>query len=678
MSLPMVRLPTWILLALACVLACVWSAQAHARTATARIERISTPVATLRRVQVRLEWAEGATQGNLRVRAGALDAPDLGYRFRDLDWRCPLTRAAGRWQCEGVLRSGTSAPFGFSLVLDDTQTAAVLTRNGARVALGREARSPDLTRLDLARVPLAWTQALLARAWSAGRLTGGTLDASLSIRAPAGDRLRIAGPVRLQAAGIDTPDGAIAAENLGARFEVDVRLGDVDEVDLDGQVLGGELLFGRTYVSLGERDVPLRLRASQRGNAGWQLPAFAWNDEGVLAAAGSATLGPDFALDTLELRTHSENLQALGTHYLSGWLGAAGLGELQLRGGAQARLGVDGTGLQRARLSLEHVDVHDPRGRFRFDDLHGDVEFSAGEPVSSELRWRGGALYGLEFGEARLPWRSAGGVLRLREDLVIPMLDGTARFEGLQLRPPSGPDRFDVRFGLALDGLDVQRLAKAMGWPEFGGELSGRIPQAHYREDRLTFNGGLTMQLFDGRVDVSSLSMERPFGTAPTVTADLALDDLDLEALTGVFGFGSITGRLDGRIAGLRLVDWQPVAFDARLHTDRKRGVRQRISQRAVQDLSSVGDASLMTSLQSQLIGLFDDFGYSRIGIGCRLVDEVCTMDGLGSAGRGFIIVEGSGLPRLTVVGFNRRVDWPLLVERLAAAGSGDVRPVVD
>ena len=44
----------------------------------------------------------------------------------------------------------------------------------------------------------------------------------------------------------------------------------------------------------------------------------------------------------------------------------------------------------------------------------------------------------------------------------------------------------------------------------------------------------------------------------------------------------------------------------------------------------------------------------------------------------GFIIVRGSGLPRLTVVGHNRRVDWPTLVERLAAVGSGEIKPVVE
>ena len=145
-----------------------------------------------------------------------------------------------------------------------------------------------------------------------------------------------------------------------------------------------------------------------------------------------------------------------------------------------------------------------------------------------------------------------------------------------------------------------------------------------------------------------------------------------------MFDFGSISGRLDGRINDLRLVDWEASAFDAELHTVRTPGVSQRISQRAVQNISSVGDASIVGSLQGQLIGLFDDFGYGRIGISCRLENEVCEMGGLRSAGDGFTIVEGAGIPRLNGVGFNRRVDWPTLVERLAAVGKGEVKPVFE
>jgi hypothetical protein len=227
-----------------------------------------------------------------------------------------------------------------------------------------------------------------------------------------------------------------------------------------------------------------------------------------------------------------------------------------------------------------------------------------------------------------------------------------------------------------------------MGWPAFRGTLSGSIPDARYLDDKLVFEGGLEMRVFDGSVKVSSLAMERPFGVAPTLSADLALDDLDLLSVTEVFDFGSISGRLDGNIRNLRLVDWTATAFDAELYTQRRRGVKQRISQRAVQNISSVGDASFVTSLQGQLIGLFDDFGYRRLGISCRLQNEVCAMGGLESIGReaagsgsdssGFTVIQGAGIPRLNVVGFNRRVDWPTLLERLQAVGSGDLKPVVE
>jgi len=43
----------------------------------------------------------------------------------------------------------------------------------------------------------------------------------------------------------------------------------------------------------------------------------------------------------------------------------------------------------------------------------------------------------------------------------------------------------------------------------------------------------------------------------------------------------------------------------------------------------------------------------------------------------GYTIVEGSGLPRLTIVGHQSQVDWPTLVRRLQAAIHGG-GPVID
>jgi hypothetical protein len=683
MSRPMVTL----LLCVACLLA---FAPARARTLEARIARVTTGVATLQDVRVRLDWPARAPQGELMLDAGHIDAPDLGYHYRDLHWRCPLQRDGnGGWRCDGVLFAGNrGAPLRLAVDLGTASTDAILSQGRSTLALHRLAAALDDTGIDLTHVPLVWAQALLARAWPDGQLKAGTFDGKLRVHAPAGAPLQVAGTLAVAGAGFDTPDASIAGQDLDGRFAIDWRkTPQLATVSLEGDLHGGEFLAGNAYVALPDAPVGVRIAGRQSGDAGWQLPTIAWRDGDALRVDGSAAFGSDASLRALDLQLHSGDITPLRDRYLSGWLGLAGLAELDMRGAFDAQLRVADGRLQSASAALHDIDLADAKGRFRFEGLDGNPRFSADAPVSGQLRWRGGQLYGLDFAAATLPIDSSRGELRLRDSVTVPALGGSLRFDGLVLRPPAAGEGMRMQFGLALDQLDIGKLAQSLGWPAFQGELSGRIPAARYADEHLDFDGGLTAQLFGGQVQVSALSLERPFGVAPSLTADLVLDDLDLMALTGVFDFGSISGKLDGRISGLRLVDWGATAFDAELHTDadaaRRADVRQRISQRAVQNISSVGDSSFVSSLQGRLIGLFDDFGYRRIGISCRLANEVCEMGGLhpadnpGSVTGGFTIVEGASLPKLTVVGFNRQVDWPTLLERLAAAGKGDVKPVV-
>lgn len=669
--------------------AALWSPAAQARTATADIARIRTGIATLEQVHVRLDWPNNADSGTLQLRVGKLDAPDLGYAFRDLNWQCPLQRDGdGGWRCEGELRSGEAKPMRLDIALGTAFTDVVLRQGDSRLEVHRQAAAPDDTRIDLMKVPLIWSQALLSAAWADGRWKTGQLDGRLLVNAPANQPLRVSGPLALSAAALETPDGSIAAEGLGAQLTLDYRNAAAGQrIDLRGTLRGGELLFGSAYVALPPTPVELQIEAI--GDAsGWRLPILRWDDGGTLATQGSAALAPDGTLRALEIEIDSDDLSPVADRYLSGWLGGFGLGKLSVTGRMRTRVHLDASGMRGFDAHFDQVEVREPGGKFRFDRLDGDLRFSADAPVDSALRWGSGQLYGLDFGAAELPLHSADGVIALRAPTAVEAIGGKLRFDRFQLRPPQGEQGLQANFGLTLDAFDIGKLAQSMGWPAFRGTLSGSIPDARYLDDRLVFEGGLEMRVFDGSVKVSSLAMERPFGVAPTLSADLALDDLDLLSVTEVFDFGSISGRLDGSIRELRLVDWTATAFDAELYTQRRRGVKQRISQRAVQNISSVGDASFVTSLQGQLIGLFDDFGYRRLGISCRLQNQVCAMGGLESIGRevagsgsdasGFTVIQGAGIPRLNVVGFNRRVDWPTLLERLQAVGSGDLKPVVE
>lgn len=654
----------------------------QARTLSARIAKVTTPVATLQEVTVRLEWPETADVGQLTLTAGRVTAPDLGYRFDNLTWHCPLQRDAKQegWRCEGQIRSAGRKPLKLGIDLATASTDAVLAGGGSSLALHRNAAAPDITRIELTRVPLAWAQALLAQAWPEANLKAGQMSGALNIHTPQAHPLRVEGRLAFDQLGLDTPDGSIAAEGLGAQVDLDYRKSaGLSLVTVEGSLRGGEMLVGNGYIALPATPVAIGIAARQQGESGWEISRLLWDDGDAMRVEGSLGFDAQSNLRDADLRMESADMGPLRPRYLSGWLGLFGLSELGLQGAASARMRMQGGELIGAEAELREVSVIDAQQRFRFDGLSGRPAFSAGAAIDSALRWRGGEVHGLAFGPAELLLDSGQGVIGLRQSVTVPMLGGGLRFEDINLRPPAGERGLEFDFGLTVEALDVGLLAKALDWPAFQGRLDGRIPKARYADDRLDFEGNLVTHMFDGTVQVSGLAMERPFGTAPTLSADISMDDMNLQSLTGVFGFGEITGALDGSIRNLRLVDWKAEGFEADLHTDPDWKGKRRISQRAVQDLSSVGGAGgLGDSLQAQALKLFDDFGYRRIGIRCRLAEEVCDMDGLRSAGNGFIIVEGSGLPRLTVVGFNHRVDWPTLVERLVAVTQGDSKPVIE
>jgi hypothetical protein len=117
------------------------------------------------------------------------------------------------------------------------------------------------------------------------------------------------------------------------------------------------------------------------------------------------------------------------------------------------------------------------------------------------------------------------------------------------------------------------------------------------------------------------------------------------------------------------------VRFDAVLQTPEDDRSRHRISQRAVDNLSSLG--GLGGALSSSMLRFFEEFGYDRLGFRCRLRGAVCELDGVAPAPGGYYLVKGGGLPRIDVIGHVRRVDWAELVKRLQRAMAAPA-PVVE
>ena len=233
----------------------------------------------------------------------------------------------------------------------------------------------------------------------------------------------------------------------------------------------------------------------------------------------------------------------------------------------------------------------------------------------------------------------------------------------------------DIELEAAIHDIEMLQMSQSMGWPEFGGTLSGRIPGIRWTSGVVEIDGGLEFDVFDGSVLLTDLRIERPFGVLPSLAANITAKNLDLEALTGTFEFGRIGGRADGYVHDLRMLNWQPVQFDAWFGTPIDDEERHGISRKAVQHLTTIGGGSATAMLSGPILRLFNNFSYRRLGLGCTLQNNVCQIRGIDDDGEAVLIMEGAGLPKISIQAYNRSVDWPqLLAELTAVSGGEDIR----
>ncbi len=646
---------------------------AGASVMTMEVERLDTPIASMNGLVIELSWPDDASQGLLSLSAKRLDAGEFGYRWQNLRWSCELKQVSESWQCSGPIRAKSASGLTLSAHMDEGGIVVEAQDGPGRARVDHRYDPAEALRMDLVRVPAAWLAPLLSKVWEDGRLTSGSIDMNWQIRI-ADDEVAFSGPVSVSGFGLDSKGGSIAAEGLAASGQVHGKLTDeATAVELDVQLKGGEVLVGPVYVPLPDSPVTLAMNVLSIAPEQWRVDALRWQDPGVLDVQGAVRvdLRAESVLRDADMHFSSPALTTAHARYLDSLAASFGLSGLTIQGAADGSVVLRNADWQSVDLSFKQVDLKDGQGRFSATGLSGKLGLRYAESlVDSELSWQSGQVYGLSVGAATLPLRSVRGGLSLRAPVAIPLFGGFLRIKAMDYAPDNENTRLDLAVG--LDQVELGPLSAAFDWPDFSGSISGELPSVHYADDRLEFEGGLSAQVFDGQMSVSQLSMERPFGVAPMLAASIDFSNLDLEPLTGAFDFGEISGRLDGHVRGLRLVDWEPVAFDAAFHTVKRSGVRRRISQRAVRDLTEVGGGGIAAGLQAQVLKAFASFGYEHIGLSCVLSNNVCTMGGVGPAtGGGYTIVEGSGLPRVSVIGHQKRVDWPVLLARLKAATEG-------
>lgn len=642
-------------------------------------ESLALPGITL--AGVRMDASLGADgRPQLTLNAAKVSVPALGWHDVALALQGEPRQAGGNaWKFTGHVTT-RSAPGG---ALADATLVIVYDPDGGTLAVdvqqGKTALSAlmplDQTthlQMTLAGLPLTWLRGVLASAWPEGRLNGGSVAGTVALDLATGGT-RISGRVDVAGIQLDSKAGNIAAQKLDASGIFRIENGPASTSAMfDGSLRGGQMLLGPLFAQLPSHPASLHVSATL-GLAGTSIDSLDFDDRDALRVSGTLGFDRKGNITKLDLTrfaaTFPEAYARYGTTFVQN---LTGFTQLATSGVLAGSLKLDGGGLKALDLTAENVSMDSHGGSLAVDGLNGKIDWRTNvSRPATVLGWNALAMYGIALGPARLGLEDAAGALTLRAPVTATLLGGSFQLNRFVWRPDAGKAQ-QLAAAFAVTDIDLPELCKAFGWPAFGGKLGGAVPDLSYRGDELVFGGGLSLDVFGGSVSVTNLSMLHPLGSTPRLAADIDMQQLDLAQLTGVFDFGEITGRLDGSIHGLDLVNWKPTAFDARLVANSG----GKISQHAIKSLTEVGGGGIAGGLQGIALRVFKTFGYSRIGLSCTLANGVCTMGGItpdpDADDNGYTIVEGSGLPRITVIGHQREVDWATLVGRLKSATEGN------
>lgn len=669
-------------------------------TLTARSVELAGVVA--REVELVLMPADAASAA-ASLRAAAVEGiAELG-RLEHVHLDCPrLATRDGAVRCDGRL----AGRFGRAGAQD---TPFVVETEGAdrmRLQLARLALAGGEVRADLRLRGTAWTAdagfrdvALdQARALAGDRAPlaadtalSGTLAGSLRVAGRDTRLVAASGSVTIQGLDLASADGTLASEKLGIAAEVNLEAA-ADGAGWDFEVqaasVGGQAYVEPWFADFGQH--PFEAQASgrlSRDATRVELARFAISQVGVGHASGKGRLdfGDGPLLAALAVVIHDLDLGTAVPLYLQPPLVSTAFKDLGGAGRLRGEFDVAGGLPTRVALELEDVGLSSASGGVAIEGLEGRVSWfddatrdALARQVDSAvfkslLGWRSARLWGIEIGGAELPFTSTGRHFRLLDPVFVPIFDGGIAVQNVRIRH-AGTERMYVRFDAEIRPISVARIGRALGWPEFSGSISGRIPRLELADGFVTLGGDLEMSVFDGTVTVRELRLRDPLGQFPQLLASIDIDRLDLEYMTNTFEFGLITGRLSGVVEDLELFDWMPVRFDGRLYSTPGDRTPRRISQRAVANLSSIGGGSggsVTAALQSGFLKFFKTFRYGELGLSCRLANDVCSMDGVAPAPGGYYIVRGSGIPRIDVIASQRRVAWTRLVRQLAAMTQG-------
>jgi len=379
------------------------------------------------------------------------------------------------------------------------------------------------------------------------------------------------------------------------------------------------------------------------------------------------------ALEDVKVSAQDVDFAGLYSIFLKPMVEKSAFGNLEVSGKANWQFEIKNLQPVNFELNLQDANIEDNNGKFGLYHVNAHIPWDYDEPKNISLGYSDGHVLRMGLTETTLQ-AEVNRYSVTAPTLSLPVLDGALNFEDVSAAWINQQWYWHLR--MDLKPITMNEFSKSLGWPEMKGKIDGHVPLITYANKQLNMDGAMTFNMFNGSVSMSNLRIDDPLGTVPRLYANLDMRDIDLGDLTRTFNFGAIEGKLEGTVRDMELENWKPVRMDARIQTMDGKHLKK-ISQRAVENITALGGEGTAAALQRTFLRFFKEFNYEKIGMSCRLREDICEMGGVESTPTGFIIVKGKGIPAVTVNGYTKYVSLGDLLGRMKRITDSNTKAIV-
>ncbi len=270
-------------------------------------------------------------------------------------------------------------------------------------------------------------------------------------------------------------------------------------------------------------------------------------------------------------------------------------------------------------------------------------------------------------------------LLSIKSPTVIKIPGGSVRVGSV-----SGKDIFSkqasIHTSLSINIVDIRPLLSGIWQQSVKGKIDGKLDSITFKGGNMTTDGNIKADVFEGQMIFSDLGSSGMFSSSPIFRLSIRMNALRLAEITSGTPFGKIEGVLNGYVKNLEIAYGQPQKFDLLLETIPTKGISQRISVKAVENISRIGGGqSPFVGLAGGFARIFKEFPYKKIGVRASLENDLFRVNGtIKEGGKEYIIKKG-GFSGIDVVNQNpdNQASFKDMIKRIKRVTADKGKPII-